>query len=329
MLNAVLTTLAALAAAYLGLMVMTWLVADAVMYPAPPSSYTDAPNQHKLSAPDGNEITAVFMENPAASHVLLFNHGNKMDLGTAEDRLREYRERGWSVFAYDYPGYGTSTGSPSEAGCCAALAAAFAFLTRVKGIPPGKIVLYGLSLGAGAFRDEGKEFFRDGEVGFELDGGEVAVVHADELCAMAQGAVEFPFFVDFKECIEARECCRIVQSLDGIVFKCAHNDENRPCAGLGGLDDLNWVQHEILAQTGDMTVGGNLELDHVPQIAQRAAEIFFIGEDGNAIGPGVRVPASLLDGVSPGFNITGGGRATLDFGNDAEAARLVEGLGEA
>jgi len=149
MLNAVITVLAALAAAYLGLMVMTWLVADAVMFPIPKPDYTDAPNQPKLSAPDGNEITAVFMENPAASHILLFNHGNRMDLGTAEDRLRQYHAHGWSVFAYDYPGYGTSTGTPSEAGCCAALAAAYAFLTRIKEIPPEKIVLYGLSLGAG------------------------------------------------------------------------------------------------------------------------------------------------------------------------------------
>jgi len=149
MLNAVTTILAALAAAYLGLMVMTWLVADAIMFPAPPPSYTDAPNQPKLPSPDGNKITAVFMENPRATHVLLFGHGNKMDLGTAEDRLRQYREHGWSVFAYEYPGYGTSTGSPSEAGCCAALASAYAFLTGIKEIPPEKIVLYGLSLGAG------------------------------------------------------------------------------------------------------------------------------------------------------------------------------------
>ncbi len=149
MLNTVLSILAGLAAAYLGLMVMTWLVADAIMYPAPPPSYTDAPGQHKLSAADGNQITAVFLENPAASHVLLFNHGNRMDLGTADERLRLYQAQGWSVFAYDFPGYGTSTGRPSETGCHAALAAAYSYLTRIKQIPAEKIVLYGLSLGAG------------------------------------------------------------------------------------------------------------------------------------------------------------------------------------
>jgi pimeloyl-ACP methyl ester carboxylesterase len=149
MLNAVLTLLAGLAAAYLGLMVMTWLLADSIIFPAPPPTYTDAPGQAKLSAADGNEITAVFLQNPAASHVLLFGHGNKMDLGKAEERLQQYRAHGWSVFAFDYPGYGTSTGTPSEAGCYAAQAAAYAYLTRIKQIPPEKIVLYGLSLGGG------------------------------------------------------------------------------------------------------------------------------------------------------------------------------------
>ena len=142
-------TLAAVVAAYCGLLVMAWLVADTMIFPAPPPSYADAPDQPKLPSPDGNKITAVFLPNPGASHVLLFGHGNKQDLGLAEERLRQFRENGWAVFAYDYPGYGTSTGSPSEAGCYAALASAYAFLTTSKGFAPEKIVLYGLSLGAG------------------------------------------------------------------------------------------------------------------------------------------------------------------------------------
>lgn len=149
MLNIVFTLLAGLAAAYLGLMVMTWLLADSIIFPVPPSTYTDAPNQPKLSTADGQEVTAVYLPNPAATHVLLFAHGNKMDLGKAEERLQAYRAHGWSVFAYDFPGYGTSTGAPSEAGCYAAQAAAYAYLTRIKQIPPDKIVLYGLSLGGG------------------------------------------------------------------------------------------------------------------------------------------------------------------------------------
>jgi fermentation-respiration switch protein FrsA (DUF1100 family) len=149
MLDWLMMIIAALLAAYGGLAVMTWLIADSMLFPVPPPSYADASNQPKLPSPDGNKITAVFLPNPSATHVLLFNHGNKQDLGSADARLRLYQDNGWAVFAYDYPGYGTSSGTPSEAGCHAALASAYAYLTNIKGYAPEKIVLYGLSLGGG------------------------------------------------------------------------------------------------------------------------------------------------------------------------------------
>jgi len=149
MFDGVLLIFIGLAAAYGALVVFAWLLADAMIFPVPPSTYTDVPGQPKLPSPDGNTITAVFLPNPAASHVLLFCHGNKMDLGKADERLQLFRAHGWEVFAFDYPGYGTSTGTPSEAGCHASLAAAYAYLTKIKGISPEKIVLYGLSLGSG------------------------------------------------------------------------------------------------------------------------------------------------------------------------------------
>ena len=50
---------------------------------------------------------------------------------------------------FDYPGYGRSEGSPSEAGCYAAGDAAYDWLTNHAKIPADKIVLYGGSLGGG------------------------------------------------------------------------------------------------------------------------------------------------------------------------------------
>jgi abhydrolase domain-containing protein 17 len=149
MLNWLLPLAIAVFTAYVGLMVLTWLLTDSVLFPAPASSYQDTPDQNKLPSPDGNKITAIFLPNPQASHVLLFGHGNRMDLGLAEERLQAFRDHGWAVFAYEYPGYGTSTGQPSESGCYAALFAAYAYLTALREIPPEKIVLYGLSLGSG------------------------------------------------------------------------------------------------------------------------------------------------------------------------------------
>jgi pimeloyl-ACP methyl ester carboxylesterase len=150
MLTWALAILIGLIAAYCGLVLFALIMADGMMFPSPPSSYQDAPGQNKLPAPDGNKITAVFLPNDAAdAPVLLFCHGNRQDLGLAEERLQAYRDHGWSVFCFDYPGYGTSTGQPSAAGCNAALAAAYSYLTALKEIPPERIVLYGLSLGGG------------------------------------------------------------------------------------------------------------------------------------------------------------------------------------
>ena len=60
---------------------------------------------------------------------------------------------GESVLIIDYPGYGKSSGSPSEAGCYAAADAAYDWLTKTQGIAGEKIVLYGASLGGGVAVD--------------------------------------------------------------------------------------------------------------------------------------------------------------------------------
>ena len=145
---------------------------------------------------------------------------------------------------------------------------------------------------------------------------------------MAQGAFEFALFVDFKKRIQSGELRRFVKQLDVLVFQCTDYNKNCPRTGLGGFDDLQWVHHEVLAQAGHMATSGDLELDDVPQVAQGATKIFFIGEDGDAVGAGIGIAAGLFDGVSPGFDFPGGGGSALDFSDDAEAAWLIKGLGE-
>jgi fermentation-respiration switch protein FrsA (DUF1100 family) len=144
-----LTILRILFLAYVGLGLFALLCANGLIFPVPAPTYRDTPGQTKLPSPDGNHITAVYLPNPSAPYTLLYSHGNAEDLGTIEQTLHELRARGWAVFAYDYPGYGTSTGKPSESGCYAAIAAAYSYLTTLKNVPPERIVLYGRSLGSG------------------------------------------------------------------------------------------------------------------------------------------------------------------------------------
>lgn len=106
--------------------------------------------ERMLAAADGERIQAWFL--PAegeARGALLFSHGNA---GTIEDRLdlaRFFVEARVSVLLYDYRGYGLSSGSPDEDGTYADARAAWKELVEQRGFAPGRILLYGESLGGG------------------------------------------------------------------------------------------------------------------------------------------------------------------------------------
>jgi fermentation-respiration switch protein FrsA (DUF1100 family) len=79
---------------------------------------------------------------------VLFLHGNAGDIGNHLPFARFLIEAGYGVLALEYRGYGGNPGSPSETGLMEDARAAFAFL-KAQGIPDGKVVLFGESLGTG------------------------------------------------------------------------------------------------------------------------------------------------------------------------------------
>jgi fermentation-respiration switch protein FrsA (DUF1100 family) len=98
----------------------------------------------------GNQITGLYLPHPAARYVLLFSHGNAEDLGDDLPLLQLLRDAGLAVFAYDYRGYGTSAGKPSEFGVYQDVLAAYEYLVRDLRIPPDSVISAGRSLGAAA-----------------------------------------------------------------------------------------------------------------------------------------------------------------------------------
>mmetsp|Transcript_19623 Transcript_19623/g.34393 ORF Transcript_19623/g.34393 Transcript_19623/m.34393 type:complete len:201 (+) Transcript_19623:220-822(+) len=54
-----------------------------------------------------------------------------------------------NIFAYDYTGYGMSSGKPSEQALYADIEAAFKYLRDIVGTPWNEIVVYGRSIGSG------------------------------------------------------------------------------------------------------------------------------------------------------------------------------------
>jgi hypothetical protein len=79
---------------------------------------------------------------------VLFCHSNGSNLSRIAHRAFRWRDPfGRAVLLYDYPGYGKSSGRPSESGCYAAGEAAFKWLVEVKGVPAKEVILVGESLG--------------------------------------------------------------------------------------------------------------------------------------------------------------------------------------
>jgi fermentation-respiration switch protein FrsA (DUF1100 family) len=122
---------------------------DRLMFLPPPASYQDKPPFIKLKNPDQQSITAVYLPNSQAKYTILYSHGNAEDLGDILPRLYQLRDLGVNVFAYDYQGYGTSYGSPSEINAYQDINTAYEYLTQQLKIQPGKIIVYGRSIGSG------------------------------------------------------------------------------------------------------------------------------------------------------------------------------------
>ena len=127
---------------------------DSLIFLPPRPTYADGHDVIKIPIPKaGTTISAYYLPNPAARFVLLYSHGNGNDLGEVRFHLEELRSRGYGVFAYDYEGYGTSSGSPSEAAVYRDVDAAYSYLTSRLGISASRIVPYGFSLGGAAALD--------------------------------------------------------------------------------------------------------------------------------------------------------------------------------
>lgn len=130
-----------------------WLYADRLIFLPPPPTYPDGPGILKIPSGDGQRIAAVHLVNPSATYTVLLSHGNAEDLGSMMPLLASLRDLGFSVFAYDYRGYGRSEATPSEPRVYADIDAAYEHLVGELRVRPERIVAYGRSLGAGAAVD--------------------------------------------------------------------------------------------------------------------------------------------------------------------------------
>lgn len=114
---------------------------------------------------ESHKIPAFYIRRRGARITFLFSHGNAEDLGMMYNRMKDMaRILGVNVLAYDYTGYGLSTGGiPSEAMCYRNIEAAYKYLRYDRTTPASHIVLYGRSLGSGPSCYLARKTAEDGE----------------------------------------------------------------------------------------------------------------------------------------------------------------------
>ncbi len=130
-----------------------FFTADAKIFLPQPSTYQDTKDIIKITTFDQLQLSAVYRSNPAAKYTILYTHGNAEDLGDIEPVLQKLQSLDFNVFAYDYRGYGTSQGTPSEGNAYRDIDTVYNYLTQKLRVPSQRIIAYGRSVGAGSAVD--------------------------------------------------------------------------------------------------------------------------------------------------------------------------------
>ena len=138
---------------YLFFAVLIYFRADSMIFLPQPSSYEDTEEILKLKSGGDTKISAVHLVNPTANYTIIYAHGNAEDLGDIKQYLEKLRDFGFNVLAYDYRGYGTSEGIPTEKNAYHDIDAAYNYLVQDLKVLPQNIIAFGRSVGGGSAVD--------------------------------------------------------------------------------------------------------------------------------------------------------------------------------
>jgi alpha-beta hydrolase superfamily lysophospholipase len=138
---------------YIGLAVFLFLFQSRLMY-FPDRGLISTP--HEIGAryeaitfqtEDRVDLSAWFVPADDSKGVILFCHGNAGNISHRIGYLEVFLRLGLSTFIFDYRGFGTSDGVPTEQGTYLDAKAAWKYLVEKRGVPPDRIVIFGESMG--------------------------------------------------------------------------------------------------------------------------------------------------------------------------------------
>jgi pimeloyl-ACP methyl ester carboxylesterase len=124
--------------------------------PKPPHSDPKNVGLEKIQLDVGFGMVQAWYIPPAAGQTtapfpaVIFGHGNGELIDLWPDTLEGFARLGIALMLVEYPGYGSSAGSPSQDSITQIFVAAYDNLTSRKDIDSSRIVFFGRSLGGGA-----------------------------------------------------------------------------------------------------------------------------------------------------------------------------------
>jgi len=187
-----------------------------------------------------------------ASPLLVYAHGNGELADFWLEPFEPLRARGIAVLLVEYPGYGRSTGSPSQASIRDAFAAAYDWALTQPRVDPTRIVGYGRSLGGGAVTALAEvrplaalilesTFTSVGDVAHDAFGLPASLVrNAFDSLAVVRGYTR-PVLVIHGEqdgsipVAHARRLAEAAPDAELEILRCGHNDCPRPWERIAGF----------------------------------------------------------------------------------------------
>jgi fermentation-respiration switch protein FrsA (DUF1100 family) len=138
---------------YVLIVIILWLFQSRLVY-FPRTEIESTPDKAGLEfesiefqAADGVTLAGWYVPSDDSDDVLLFCHGNAGNISHRMESIRVFHRLGLSVFIFDYRGYGQSEGRPGEEGTYLDAAAAWDYLVGERSVDPGRIIIFGRSLG--------------------------------------------------------------------------------------------------------------------------------------------------------------------------------------
>lgn len=142
-----------LLAVYLGLgLILYFMQSSMVFQPTKELPYNPGDigleyEKVQIKTPDNLILSAWYIPAKKAEFTILFCHGNGGNMSHRLDSLNIFNELGLNCLIFDYRGYGTSGGKPTEEGIYIDTRTAYDWLVNEKKISPENIIFFGRSIG--------------------------------------------------------------------------------------------------------------------------------------------------------------------------------------